>query len=262
VKKSSKTFYGGGTGNDGGAVSVTNAGGITTQGMQAYGIFAQSVGGGGGTGGSSYDFNAIAALSKAFNKNSNNSGLNLTESVSVGGNGKGGGNGGAVTVNNSGAITTYGSSAYGIFAQSIGGGGGSASTIGGPWNGIKFLQYFGFGVDVGRQGGSGGSGNTVTVANNSNIATTGDNANGIFAQSIGGAGGAAPLLLNFFRDFYGMVASGRAPVAPAGRLMSARPEISLLPAWTPTALWLRAWRATTRPVMCPSRLMILILRPP
>ncbi len=341
---------GGGDGNDGGAVSVTNAGRITTQGMRSYGIFAQSVGGGGGNGGESYDFSFVAGLSKAGNANKKNgeenAGLNLKETVSVGGNGGGassggavsitnsgavttsgvsaygifaqsvgggggtggasvtgleipaegynswkswvipkgdftvkvggnggscgnggqvtvgnsgaittygegafgiyaqsvgggggvasydqsqlfidpenfggeidkgmsfefliggtggaGGNGGNVQVTNSGAITTFGDQASGIYAQSVGGGGGEASIHGGPWHGIDFMQYFGLAVNIGRSGGSGGSGGAVTVANNAGITTQGDNANGIFAQSVGGAGGSGSQTTQVIQGF-------------------------------------------------------------
>jgi len=42
--------------------------------------------------------------------------------LAIGGNGAGGGSGGQVTVDHTGDITTDGGDAYGIFAQSIGGG--------------------------------------------------------------------------------------------------------------------------------------------
>ena len=44
------------------------------------------------------------------------------------------GAGGAVTVDNSGTINTGGESAYGVLAQSIGGGGGLAGVMGAQYN--------------------------------------------------------------------------------------------------------------------------------
>ena len=191
---------GGGNGNNGGAVSVTNAGNVLTAGMQAYGIFAQSVGGGGGEGGESNNFNLVTALSQAGNKNSKAAGFNLQESVSVGGSGGGASNGGNVTVSNTGAVTTSGIGAYGILAQSVGGGGGSGNS---GSNGIAIpssdlndwkswlLPSFSFTFSVGGSAGSSGNGGNVTVTNTGAMTTTGDGAQGIYAQSLGGGGGVA-----------------------------------------------------------------------
>ncbi|MGH6715606.1 MAG: hypothetical protein ACREDC_05370, partial [Bradyrhizobium sp.] len=79
----------GGAGAQGGAVTVNNAGSISTAGANAIGISAESTGG-------------TAGLD-AFTG--------------------GGGAGGAVTVTNSGSIATNGTSAYGVFASSTGGDG-------------------------------------------------------------------------------------------------------------------------------------------
>ena len=118
----------GGGGSDGGDVTVTSSSDITTGFMNsagevisgdfAYGILAQSVGGGGGTGGSTSSY--AASISKK------GSPMNL-------GGGKGGdagegGRSGNVVVNLSGDITTMGDFAYGFFAQSIGGGGGAGGS--------------------------------------------------------------------------------------------------------------------------------------
>ena len=113
----------GGFGGDagvGGTVSVTNYGVINTglnangvvTGNSSYGIFAQSVGGGGGSGG---------------NASSGFKGL-----ASVGGFGGATGDGGAVTVQNyDGAnISTLGTGADAIMAQSVGGGGGDVAIAG------------------------------------------------------------------------------------------------------------------------------------
>jgi hypothetical protein len=100
--------------------------------------------------------------------------------VTVGGAAGSSGNGGAVTVaNSSGAsIHTEGAGSTGIFAQSIGGGGG----VGGETTGL---------AAIGRNGSGGGNGGTVDVQNAASITTVGGNATAIFAQSLGGGGGAA-----------------------------------------------------------------------
>ena len=91
------TSNGGGGGN-GGAVNVTDTGNITTYGVGADGIFAQSIGGSGGLAGTS------AASVLAFMGSDGNAG-----------------NGGTVTVNHTGSITATGNDASAIFAQSVGG---------------------------------------------------------------------------------------------------------------------------------------------
>ncbi|MFD0892672.1 hypothetical protein ACFQ5Q_03490 [Luteolibacter ambystomatis] len=145
----------GGASSDGGSVTVDNQGNIITTGKGAYGIYALSVGNKGGGGGSQWGI------------------------VGAGGSAGTGGNGGAVSVTNSagGTISTSGEQAHGILAQSIGGSGGSSGTTG---NLILSLQ---------GSSDNGGNGGTVTVTNNGSILTTGKEAKGIFAQSIGGGGG-------------------------------------------------------------------------
>ncbi len=139
-------------GGHGGTVDLANSGTILTTGAGSHGIFAQSIGGQGGDGGSA-------------------GGL-----VSLGGEGARGGNGGTVIVANTGKITTQGTGSDGIFAQSVGGGGGS----GGRSNGF---------VSLGGDGEAGGDGSSVTVTNSGTIITSGTMARGIFAQSVGGGGG-------------------------------------------------------------------------
>jgi hypothetical protein len=142
----------GGAGGNGGMVSVTNGGVILTAGDFARGIFAQSVGGGGGNGGEG-------------------GGL-----VSLGGRGAAASNGGAVTVTNTGAIETGGNLSSAIQVQSIGGGGGDGGSTGGAFA-------------IGGGAGGGGRSGLVTVNNSHNLTTTGNDAHGIFAQSVGGGGG-------------------------------------------------------------------------
>ena len=169
----------GGAAGNGGAANATNTGSIATYGAQSDGIYAQSVGGGGGSGG------AASSTDKAPND------MPVQASLAVGGQGGAGGAGGPVTVTNGigGTILTQGVAAFGIFAQSVGGGGGEGS-LAGTVNGS--LQSLGMGI--GGNGGGGGDGGVVTVttgdgANGSTITTTGKHGIAIFAQSVGGGGG-------------------------------------------------------------------------
>ena len=176
----------GASGGVGGSVDVTAADTITTLGDRSYGILAQSIGGGGGAGASAGTFNY--ATSNALD-------------VAVGGGGGPGGLGGTVGVNNSAMITTSGVNAHGVWAQSVGGGGGiggytysaALNHPGSGSNGSNALT-----VTVGGQGGAGSNGGAVTVANTGNVLTTGDDAFGVRAQSIGGGGGEGGAVINGF----------------------------------------------------------------
>jgi hypothetical protein len=137
---------------------VTNNGSITTQGASAYGIEAQSVGGGGGAGGSQTSLFGLGDASG----------------------GDGSDNGNDATVTADGAINTYGANAYGVLAQSIGGGGGD----GGGSTGLSAIG------GNGGAGGIGGNANILTYSG-ATLMTSGDLAFGMLAQSIGGGGGAA-----------------------------------------------------------------------
>jgi len=180
----------GALGGDGGFVDVANGGLVYTQGTESHAIFAQSVGGGGGNGGSG-----------------------LAGEISIGGKGGVAGDGGEVKVVNSGVLVTEGALARGIFAQSLGGGGGTGGAtdydgddtysyraelsatmgvVGNLLDTIQFAQSFqtpAFGIGIGGMGGSAGDGGLVTVLNSGGIQTSGDLAHGIFAQSVGGGGG-------------------------------------------------------------------------
>jgi hypothetical protein len=171
----------GGTGNTGGIVDVTNDGLIETSGFQSHGIYAQSTGGGGGSGGTS-----VAATLGLVDKT-------VGIGVAVGGSGGDGAIGQLVTVRNNDTITTFGKNAFGIYAQSIGGGGGQG---GSAFSGsvaltnpdAKFTANLNFAF-----GGSGGTGNVgggVDINNDGLIETWETNSHGIFAQSVGGGGGA------------------------------------------------------------------------
>ncbi|WP_378942151.1 autotransporter outer membrane beta-barrel domain-containing protein [Mesorhizobium sp. ANAO-SY3R2] len=162
-------------GGDGGIVTVTNAGFIETEKANSHGIMAQSLGGSGGVGGA-----AGSATSDA----------NVTVSFSLGGAGGDGGIGEAVTVKNlsTGAIWTRGDNSYGIFAQSIGGGGGAAGSGSTASGASKTASV---NLAIGGMGGEGNRGGSVRVDNFGTIATEGALSHGIFAQSVGGGGGAA-----------------------------------------------------------------------
>ncbi|WP_436158520.1 hypothetical protein [Mesorhizobium sp. LjRoot246] len=143
---------GGNTGNV--AVSLDRASSIITFGTDSSGVMAQALSGGGGVGGDESGHQG------------------------QGGNGGGGGNAGNVTVTNDGVILTSGNNSRGILAQSLAGAGASGGNAGGFFN------------NNGGTGGSSGTAGTVLVTNFGTIATSGSNAQGIVAQSIGGGGGA------------------------------------------------------------------------
>ncbi len=172
---------------DGGIVNVTNEGMIITRGADAYGIIAQSVGGGGGVGGGGYhgldwqDFGVSEDLEPFLDL------LPVQDEgdvhIALGGSGaSGGGIGKKVTVNNIGGITTYGGGSIGLLAQSIGGGGGigGAGATGGDGS-----------ITLGGSGGVGGAGGTIEIQQTGNVETFGVAAHGIFAQTVGGGGGYA-----------------------------------------------------------------------
>ncbi len=189
----------GGVAGNGGEVDVTNTKVIETDGGMSSGIWAQSIGGGGGNGGATdYSGNThyqyLQGLADTMNVVDN---LVLTAEaaksfiepdwgIGIGGFGGAAGNGGKVTVTNSGNILTYGDFSTGIFAQSVGGGGGTGGV--GQLNSVGQIVFSGL-------GGSAGDGGDVKVINTGTIETNGIGAYGILAQSVGGGGGLAG---NFF----------------------------------------------------------------
>jgi len=189
----------GGSGNNGGKVSVTNEGDIRTQGALSRGIVAQSIGAGGGSGGEAVKGTDTAADYVTLANNLGGSGkLNTVLkqlrdwSLTVGGNGGASGDADEVVINNTGSIFTEGFAATAIFAQSIGGGGGESQ---------NYVQAKGEGgtatagatgkVAIGGEGGTAGNGGAVDINHSGDIHTLGDEAYGIYAQSIGGGGGKA-----------------------------------------------------------------------
>ncbi|WP_282244482.1 autotransporter outer membrane beta-barrel domain-containing protein [Stenotrophomonas sp. PS02300] len=176
----------GGTAGDGGGATGTNNGLVLTTGESAAGMLVQSVGGGGGAGGTG-DGQA----------KSTGGDTTISTTLTMGGTGGSGGDGYGATANNiGGSIITLGDGAFGIGAQSIGGGGGAGGGAAGSSKGSYVAT-----VTMGANGGKGGStyhidgnGNEtdgVSVHNDatSTVVTFGADANGIVAQSIGGGGG-------------------------------------------------------------------------
>lgn len=160
----------------GGNVSVTaTTASFNTQGRQAHGILAQSIGGGGGwITGISYGGSTPFAETK-----NDNGGYDYASM---------GGNGGNVTVNVTGDIVTFGAGAYGILAQSVGGGGILGGDLGDGGDAKAFpLQIGAELAPAVMRWGNGGDIN-VTV-NGYQLLTKGDNSPAIFAQSVGGGGG-------------------------------------------------------------------------
>lgn len=154
----------GGVAGGGGHVDVTQGIAATTSGDRAHGVLIQSIGGGGGVGGAGS--------------------INNLTSVVLGGRGGAGGDGGQIdfTLTDTSHITTGGDGAYGIVAQSIGGGGGIAGDV------SRGVSRDANGWTATDEGGN-GNGGVVNVTSAAHIQTYGDNAHGIVAQSIGGGGG-------------------------------------------------------------------------
>jgi len=180
---------GGGAGGNGGTVDVTNSGTIVTRGIRAYGALAQSIGGGGGSGGAA-NAAANSVLGGGDIKTEDGKvspiGNTYSAAVAVGGGGGQAGSGDTVGVTNSGSILTAGYGAHAIMAQSIGGGGGV-----GAEGTVNNSTTIGIGGSFSGSGAAAGTGGAITITNTGSIATLGDDAYGILAQSIGGSGGAA-----------------------------------------------------------------------
>jgi len=170
-----------GGGGDGGSADLVQSGAVTTEGLQSEALYASSIGGGGGN--AAFSGVDLTYGSKTF-------------SLSAGGQDGSDGAGGSVSVSVAGFLTdksvlqTTGLFSAGIYAQSIGGGGGSASAVhqqtaaGGLLSGA---------MSLGSTGGSGGSGASVDIDTglyfSSSIQTKGHGSSAIIGQSIGGGGG-------------------------------------------------------------------------
>lgn len=143
----------------GGEVTVQVDGGpISTAGINALGVVAQSIGGGGG----------LAVMSK-------------TGEVSFGGQASSGPNGGAVSVSvGKHKILTAGQASPAVLAMSIGGGGGAALYENAPTSS---------GAYTGNASGSSDGGNVSITLLNSTVSTTGAGSDAVVAVSTGNGGG-------------------------------------------------------------------------
>ena len=178
----------GGSGGSADDTTVINKGSITATGGGAAGIIAQSIGGGGGTGATSLSGTLTGQNSKSF-------------SLALGGAGGAAGDGGTVLVTNSGQISTgvytapsydteAPTGAHGILAQSVGGGGGSASLAGAlSTQADAEEKATNFSVTIGGSGGSAGKGGSVSIGNTASVTTLSDGSHAVFGQSVGGSGG-------------------------------------------------------------------------
>lgn len=159
----------------GGPVNLNGAAAVTTYGDAAHAILLQSIGGGGGIAG--------AGSSRFTGDALGNGNITLT----VGGGGTATGEGGNVTVGQSATtlnLITYGTNAYGLLVQSIGGGGGLGFTQPGVPTSVAALG------NSNPYGGQSGGNINITLKD-STITTYGTASHGIVLQSIGGGGGIA-----------------------------------------------------------------------
>ncbi len=165
---------GDGAAGNGGSILVNEVSGtIRTHGIGASGIFAQSVGGGGGTGGAgAAGVEGTITLGSSANSSGNGGGVQVFEFQYA-----------SIETGPSNSPAQGPVAAYGIFAQSVGGGGGYAGNVQlGP------SSNFGSGLAMGAPGGNGSGGNVAVYVDGS-IVTAGDGSIGVVAQSVGGGGG-------------------------------------------------------------------------
>src|SRR5690606_15591434 len=190
----------GGAGGNGGDVVVTadSSVQIATNGSGARGIVAQSVGGGGGTGqGTGVYLGVDGQVTGEVDGG-------VAVDVGVGMTGGAGGDGAEVIVDNRGLVYTDGRDSDGVLAQSIGGGGGVGGSLGADegdildntFNAIKAIRDGDWltangtlAVKVGGTGGQGGHGGPSSLYQYGSVYTSGDYADGLVVQSIGGGGG-------------------------------------------------------------------------
>ncbi|WP_052097462.1 autotransporter outer membrane beta-barrel domain-containing protein [Achromobacter sp. RTa] len=160
----------GGMSGDGESITVTPGSwaNIETKGDSAYGLVAQSIGGGGGIAMAGSAGSAATPGSLQFGMVAGNSG--------------GGGFGSSVKISTGLSLNTYGDRAMGVIAQSIGSGGGIATS--GAADGVSSLQ-----LGSQRNTGLGSSAGGVRLDLTGSVTTRGAGAHGIVAQSIGGGGG-------------------------------------------------------------------------
>ena len=180
----------GGGGGSGGGVEVINQAAISTAGAGAHGILAQSIGGGGGAGGDACAL-GLSFTPSAADLLAATGMIDFGGSSTLGGLNFAAGDGAAVSVGNHSTIVTHGDFAQGLFAQSIGGGGGSIGlSIDDPYG---LLIPNDEPIELKLNSNGHGSGALVTVDNAGDITTYGAYSHGILAQSVGGGGGFAAI---------------------------------------------------------------------
>ena len=185
----------GGAAGRGGEVRVTNSGAVSTLAGESSAIFAQSVSGGGGDGGQAIAYRIQPGQPEKISS--------ISSTITVGGQGGSGQIGGRVTIDNTGALSTKEYASHGMFAQSVGGGGGNGGDTGSfqltvtcvrgtsvPCDGqADSTGSWSLTTKIGGAGGTGNHGGVVTVTNAADITTTGGGSDAIRAASIGGGGG-------------------------------------------------------------------------
>ena len=206
----------GGAGAISGNVDASHTGTISTSGGWTHGIFAQSIAGGGGNGA----LNVTGEFNWADSKNSGGK-TDLSIVAGLGGHGGAGADAGNVAVTtDGGTITTAGDYSRGIFAQSIGGGGG---TGGMNVTGVFAKNSSPVSIGVGGFGGGGGHAGSASVTRGSaasaagKITTDGTGAIGIEASSIGGGGGDAGMNFQVGISLAGSSSGGGGPAAGVSR---------------------------------------------
>ena len=164
----------GAAGGHGGEVKINNDGEVLATRGSTMGIVAQSIGGGGGN--------------ANFTQSTGNQ-AKRSMNIALGGTSGTAGEGGTVRVNQI-APQLMQTMGIGILAQSIGGGGGLASTaVGNAANGSGFTMNLVLGGSRGNEKDQGHGGQVNVLVKNAGIKTQGHYASAVVAQSIGGGGG-------------------------------------------------------------------------
>ncbi len=162
----------GGEGGNSGAVTLYANSNVVTFGDMSVGLDAKSIAGAGGSSGFVAD---VSLVSKG------------NVGVAIGADAGDAGTSGDAFVQSLGSISTSGTYASGIVAQSIAGQGGSAK---GSLSGSIAAGKGGkIDVTIGGAGGDGGVAGNTEVRSFGDIATLGTHSYGILAQSVGGSGG-------------------------------------------------------------------------
>ena len=230
----------GGSGNDGGAVNLSFTGGFMTTGARANGLIVQSIGAGGGEvildglqassiilGGQAGASGSGGNVTLANNGQVITQGLGANGIVlqSIGGGGgavfgagtsptltlstANSGNGGAVRLTQTGDVAVLGGGAYGILAQSLGGGGGLVD-----------------GLFAGTAGGV-GRGSTIDLSINGQVFAPGAGSTAVAAQSLGSLGGGS-IIIDALGSLRGGSGSGVGVLIDGGHdnLLTSRTSLS------------------------------------